>query len=139
MDDELERSLPPDEPEPAPDARPFFTRRRLLAAVGIMALAALVIFLAVTVMYRTGVFDSYIKDKFTAKMAEIGITFSADKFRVAASPMTLELQNATFNNSATGEKLFFIREAKLGLTVLDLLSWSTSRDVRIDTTDIKGA
>jgi len=139
MDDELEISLPPDEPEPAPDARPFFTRRRLLTAVGVAAIALLVVFLAVTVMYRTGVFDSYIKDKFSAKMAEIGITFSADKFRVTASPMTLELQNATFNNTATGEELFFIREAKLGLTVLDLLSWSTSRDVRIDTTDINGA
>lgn len=138
MDEELERSMPPDDPEPAPARRPFFTRRRLLFAVGITAVAAIVIFVAATVLYRTGVFDSYVRNQFTSKLAEIGITFSADKTHVSVSPLTLELQNATFNNTETGEKLVFIREAKLGLTVLDLLSWSTSRDIRIDTTDIKG-
>ncbi|MCC6451367.1 MAG: hypothetical protein IT171_00655, partial [Acidobacteria bacterium] len=138
MDEDLERSMPPDDPEPAPARRPFFTRRRLLFAVGITAVAAIVIFVAATVLYRTGVFDSYVRNQFTSKLAEIGITFSADKTHVSVSPLTLELQNATFNNTATGEKLVFIREAKLGLTVLDLLSWSTSRDIRIDTTDIKG-
>ncbi|MBX3282572.1 MAG: translocation/assembly module TamB domain-containing protein [Acidobacteria bacterium] len=138
MDEEVERSLPPDDPAPEPPARPFLTRRRLLFGVGIVAVAVLVVFLSATILYRTGFFDSYIKDQLTAKMAEIGITFSADKFRVSASPLSVELRNATFNNATTGEKLFFIREAKLGLTVLDLLSWSTSRDIRIDSTDIEG-
>lgn len=138
MDDELDRSLPPEEPAPSAARLPFFTRRRLLFAAGITAVAAIVVLLAFTILYRTGAFDSYIKNKFEAKLAEIGITFKADKFQVTASPLTLELRNAAFNNASTGEKLFFIREAKFGLTVLDLFSWSTSRDVSIDTTDIEG-
>ena len=38
-----------------------------------------------------------------------------------------------------GEKLFFIRDAHLGLTVQDLYAWQLSRDISIDTTDINGA
>ncbi len=112
MDEELERSMPPDDPEPAPARRPFFTRRRLLFAVGITAAAAIVISVAATVMYRTGVFDSYVRNQFISKLAEIGITFSAENVHLSVSPLTFELQNATFNNAATGEKIMFIREAK---------------------------
>jgi hypothetical protein len=53
--------------------------------------------------------------------------------------LKLELKNATFNNKVTGEKLFFIREANLYLTVQNLYAWQLSRDITIDTTEINGA
>jgi translocation and assembly module TamB len=117
----------------------YFTRRNAVIAVGIAAVLAVVLALFVTVSYRYGVFDNYIKAQFVAKMAEIGIVFDADVFHVGISPLRLELRNATFNNKTTGEKLFFIREANLGLTVQDLYAWQLSRDISIDTTEINGA
>jgi translocation and assembly module TamB len=72
-------------------------------------------------------------------MERIGIVFSADTFRVTVAPLKLELKNATFNNKVTGEKLFFIREANLFLTVQNLYAWQLSRDITIDTTEITGA
>ncbi|MEP7148338.1 MAG: translocation/assembly module TamB domain-containing protein [Acidobacteriota bacterium] len=49
------------------------------------------------------------------------------------------MKNATFRGRVTGEKLFFIRDAHLGLTVDNLYSWQLSRDINVDTTDINGA
>jgi hypothetical protein len=72
-------------------------------------------------------------------MDEIGVNFSADTFRLTVMPLQLHLENATFNDKLTGEKLFFIRDAKLGLTVQDLYAWQLSRDISIDTTDVDGA
>ena len=39
----------------------------------------------------------------------------------------------------TGEKLFFVRDARLGLTVQNLYAWQLSRDISINTTEISGA
>ena len=72
-------------------------------------------------------------------MAEMGIVFDADVFRLNISPLELELQNATFTDKVSGEKLFFIRDAHLKMTVLDYFALRASRDIRIDTTDINGA
>jgi hypothetical protein len=58
---------------------------------------------------------------------------------LSIAPLQLELKNATFNDKVTGEKLFFIRDAKLGLTVQDLYAWQLSRDISIDTTEVDGA
>ncbi|CAN5671280.1 hypothetical protein BH24ACI2_BH24ACI2_02360 [soil metagenome] len=119
--------------------RRFFTRRNGVIALGIVALLAVGLALLITVSYRYGVFDNYIKEQFVTKMADIGVVFDADVFRVTVSPLQLELKNATFNDKVTGEKLFFIKEAELGLTVKDLYAWQLSRDISIDTTDIDGA
>jgi translocation and assembly module TamB len=119
--------------------RSVFTRRNLIIASGIAAIALVLIALLVYVSYRAGVFDDYIKGQFVAKMADIGIEFTADRFHVAASPLELVLENATFNDKLTGEKLFFIRSARLGLTVQDLFAWRTSRDITIDRSEIRGA
>lgn len=114
--------------------------RRTMAAVALVSAISVVVSLVlVFALYRAGVFDSYIKGQFTSKLSDIGIEFQADRFRVTASPMTLELENATFNNKTNGEKLFSVKKARLGLTVIDLLSWRLSRDISIDTTDINGA
>ena len=65
--------------------------------------------------------------------------FEADVFRVTVNPLELELKNATFTDRVTGEKLFFFRDAHLGLTVDKLYAWQLSRDIKVNTTDINGA
>ncbi len=134
---ELEK-LDTEEPEKSPKRR-VFTGRNLLVVIGISALSLIIISLFTYGLYRFGVFDRYIKDQFVAKMSEIGVEFKAETFRVAASPLELVLREATFNDKLTGEKLFYVREARLGLTVLDLLAWRTSRDISIDSSEIDGA
>src|SRR5437773_2362681 len=116
-----------------------FTRRH--AAFGSALLAIFIVFLILItiVTYRYGVFDPYIKTQFTTKMADIGIVFDAEVFRVTVAPLELELKNATFKNKVTGEKLFFIRDAHLKMTVQDLYAWQLSRDIRVDSTEINGA
>ena len=128
----------PDMP-PTPSRKSFLTRRKLVIVFGglliLFGLAAII----TVVLYRNGLADSYVKDQFTAKMAEIGVVFDADVFRLTLSPMELELKNATFNDKITGEKLFFVRDARLGLTVQNLYAWQLSRDISINKTEISGA
>ncbi|HEX8638428.1 MAG TPA: hypothetical protein VF692_10220, partial [Pyrinomonadaceae bacterium] len=128
-----------EENETAAPKRRFFTRRNAIFAVGITAILAILLVLFVTVSYRYGVFDNYVKQQFVTKMADIGIVFDADVFRVRIAPLQLELRNATFNNKTTGAKLFFIREANLKLSVEDLYAWQLSRDIKLDSTEITGA
>ena len=119
--------------------RRFFTRRNALVAVVVVSIAAVLVALLSIVAYRNGVLDTYVKTQFTNKMADIGMVFSADVFRVHVNPLELELQNATFNDKVSGEKLFFVRNAHLSMTVQDLYSWQLSRDISIDKTDVDGA
>ena len=141
--EEAEKERPtPDEPggeQPVPGKRPFFTFRKVLISAVALAIVVLLIFVIAAILFRAGVFDTYTKNQFRAKLADIGIAFDADVFRVSASPLELELKNATFNDKTTGDKLFFIRDARLGMTIVDLLSLRLSRDISIDTTDINGA
>lgn len=130
---------PPTEEPPPPARRSFFTKRNGLIALGIVALGAVVLVFTGIFLYRGGVADTYVKAQFVSKMADIGIDFDADVFRVTIAPLRLELKNATFNDRTSGEKLFFIRDAQLGLTVQNLYAWQLSRDISIDTTDISGA
>jgi len=116
----------------------FITRRRVGFSLGFLALILLFVSVTTVVLYRTGYFDNYIKAQFVAKMNDIGIIFSADVFRVGVSPLRLELKNATFNDKVSGEKLFFIRDADLNLTVTNLYAWQLSRDISVDTTNING-
>jgi len=137
-ENEIEKS------QEASDATPVKRRKRLsarnLGLVGVVIAAAFLLTLLVGIVaYWFGFFDGYVKDQFTAKMADIGVVFTADKFVLTASPFELNIENATFNDRLTGEKLFFIRKAHLGLSVPEILAWQLSRDVRIDTTDIEGA
>jgi len=119
--------------------RSYFTRRNAGIAFGLAAIFSVLLVVLVALLYRNGVGDSYIKNQFVTKMAEIGIIFDADVFRLTISPLELELKNATFNDRVTGEKLFFIRDARLGLTVQNLYAWQLSRDIAIDSTEISGA
>ena len=128
-----------EEERPVVVRRRLFTRRNAMFASAAGALLLVLVALLAVVLYRTGVANNYIKDQFTAKMADIGIVFSADVFRVAVNPLELELKNATFNDKVSGEKLFAIRDAHLKLTVQDLYAWQLSRDISIDRTEINGA
>ncbi len=128
-----------EEPAPETQRRTYFSRRNIGIAFGLVAILGVLLALLTTVSYRYGVFDNYVKTQFVAKMAEIGVVFDADVFRVTVAPLKLELKNATFNDKITGEKLFFIKDAQLGLTVQDLYAWQLSRDISIDTTDVDGA
>jgi translocation and assembly module TamB len=125
-------------PEPAPKRR-FLTRRNGLLAGAILALGLVVLLIVSLIAYRSGVLDNYVKTQFVSRMAEIGIVFDADVFRVTVNPLELELHNATFNDRVSGEKLFFIRNTHLKLTVQNLYAWQLSRDISIDTTELSGA
>lgn len=140
-DDDIEKETgeESDAPIEPVQSRGFFNRRNFPVFLGFAAVSLIIVSLVVVVMYRAGVFDRYIKDQFVTKLADIGIVFESETFRVAASPMTLEIHNGTFKDKVTGEPLFFVRDMHLGLTVQDLLAWRTTRDISIDNSDINGA
>ncbi len=137
-EEEIEQ-LQENEPEPQSPRRRYFTRRNIAMALGLTAILGILASLLLVVVYRYGVFDNYIKAQFVAKMADIGVVFDADVFRLTVNPLELELKNATFNDRLTGEKLFFIRDAQLLLTVEDLYAWQLNRDIKIEKTTISGA
>ena len=126
-------------PEAAARRRRIFSRRNSGISFGVIALGVIFLALLIIVVYRYGYLDDYVKNQFVTKMDEIGVNFSADKFNLTVAPLQLQLENATFNDKLTGEKLAFIKDAKLGLTVNDLYAWQLSRDISIDTTDVDGA
>ncbi|MFZ1701642.1 MAG: translocation/assembly module TamB domain-containing protein [Pyrinomonadaceae bacterium] len=114
-------------------------RRRAVLALGGVAVLILLVGLVGVVLYRTGAVDSYVRSQFVTRLDEMGIVFDADAFRLTGSPFELTLRNASFKDKVTGERLFFIREAHIGLTILDALSLQLSRDIKINSTDIAGA
>lgn len=128
-----------EETPPAPKRRRVFTRKSVGISAGALTVLLVLLTILVIVFYRYGVFDNYVKTQFVNKMAQIGIVFDADVFRVTVAPLQLELQNATFNDKISGEKLFFIRNAKIDLTVENLYSWQLTRDIKVDATEIYGA
>lgn len=122
-----------------PNNRRFLTRRKFGIGTAGVALLGLLVSIVGVVAYKYGVFDNYVKTQFVTKMADIGVVFDADVFRVTVNPLELVLKNATFNDKISGEKLFFIREAHLDLKVQDLYAWQLSRDISIDKTKLTGA
>ncbi len=140
------KEITPQEESAAKETAPEISRRRRILSrrnagisFGLIALGVILLALLIVVVYRYGYADNYVKSQFVAKMDEIGVNFTADKFSLTVTPLQLHLKNATFNDKLTGEKLAFIEDAKLGLTVKDLYAWQLSRDISIDTTDIDGA
>ncbi|HEX6124244.1 MAG TPA: translocation/assembly module TamB domain-containing protein [Pyrinomonadaceae bacterium] len=138
--EEIENRPPEEDNEDLPSPRRrYFTRRNAVITAALAAILIVLLAVLSVVFYRYGVFDNYVKTQFVAKMAEIGIVFDADVFRLTVNPLELEIKNATFNDRVTGEKLFFIRDARIGLTVDNLYAWQLSRDVIVNTTDVSGA
>lgn len=122
-----------------PPRRWLLSRRKLLLVLASFAVPAMIVAILAVALYRYGAYDSYIKSQFVEKLNYMGLDFSADVFRVTASPLELELKNATFNNRKTGEKLFFVRQARIGLTIENLFAWQLTRDIKVDSTEIYGA
>src|SRR5688572_21930304 len=81
------------EPSGSVSRRRYFTRRKIGLALGGLAIIGVLLALLAVVSYRYGVFDNYVKTQFTVKMAEIGMDFDADVFRVTVNPLELELKN----------------------------------------------
>ncbi len=113
--------------------------RRLLLSIGAAVIVVLFVGLVGVLLYKTGAVDTYVRSQFVARMDEMGIVFDSEAFRLSASPLELHIRNATFTNKTNGEKLFYLREAHIGMTLLDALSLRASRDISIDTTEITGA
>src|SRR4029079_12323814 len=136
-----EKEIRPDEEERSVTKRDRrrITSRHVTFAGAILAIAIVLFVIIGVVSYRYGVFDPYVKEQFTAKMADIGIVFDAEVFRTTISPLELELHNATFKNKVTGELLFSVRDAHIGLTIQDLYAWQLNRNITVDSTDINGA
>lgn len=113
--------------------------RTLAKIAGLFFGSTLILLLVIYGLYRGGVFDNYIKDQFVRKLNESGVNFEARNFNVTAAPLELVLDDANFTNAATGERLLFIKNGRLGLTILDLMALKLTRDISIDKTDISGA
>ena len=110
---EERETRPPQEPaEERARRRRYFTRRNTLITAGLLAILIVLGSILSVVLYRYGVFDTYVKTQFVAKMAQIGVVFDADVFRLTVNPIELELKNATFSDRVTGERLFFVRNAR---------------------------
>ncbi len=145
-DEEIEQKDPTENESPdtqkteTPEKRRgYFSRRNVGLVLGGIAILLVLVSLLAVVLYKTGVGDTYVKNQFRAKMQDIGVDFDADVFRLTVNPLELELRNATFNDRVTGDKLFFVRDARLHLSVNNLFAWQLSRDISIDTTEINGA
>ncbi|MBK9164421.1 MAG: translocation/assembly module TamB domain-containing protein [Acidobacteria bacterium] len=128
----------PSAPDP-PAKRTFLAGKWLRIIMIGGGVFVLLIALIGLLLFRGGAADTYVKNQFREKMEYMGIVFDADVFRLNASPLELELKNATFNDRVSGEKLFFIRDARIGLTILDLFAWQASREISVDSTEIYGA
>lgn len=126
-----------EEPSSAPAKSSIFARRNIFILFAGALLVFLLIGLAGFLAYRFGYFDNYIKTQFVTKMNQIGVVFDADVFQVRVNPLRLQLRNATFNDKITGDRLFRVGEADLALSVKDLYAWQLSRDISIDTTDLR--
>lgn len=114
-------------------------RRHLFKLVTALGIGLIVLSAAVVFLYRFGVTDSYIRSAFTAKLNYMGMAFDADVFRVRVSPFELELKNAVFNDRLTGARLFFIRDARIGLGYRGIDPLTLVSDIEITSADIHGA
>lgn len=119
--------------------RRYLTRRNAIITGSLLGLLIVLLGLLSVILYRYGTFDTVIKAQFVEKMAIMGVVFDADVFRVTVNPLQLELKNATFNDRLTGEKLFFVRDARVGLSIENLFAWQLTRDIKVDSTEIFGA
>ncbi len=121
---------------PTKKRRRFFNRRNGLIALILSASLFIILALVGTVTYRYGVVDNYVKDQFRAALSDMGVVFDADAFRLTVNPLQLTLENATFNNKKTGDKIFRIGSARIGMTVTDLYQLQFERHIDVNSTDV---
>lgn len=122
----------------SPRRRSLFTRKRIVKWLGSSMIAAAIFAGIFVILFKTGTIERGIRSEFSAKLDRMGIQFEADGFQVSALPLELHLENAAFKNKVTNEKLIFIKDAKIGLTILNLFAMQLSRDISVDSTAIDG-
>ena len=130
-----------EKPSPKKSARKrkkLISRKNLSFLLGFFAILFVSLTVVIFALFRTGFVDSYIKNQFVVAFEEMGIAFDATKFDVDLAPLELTLENVTFNNKISGEKLFYIKNAKFKMSVLDLYEMKTERNVNIDATEVNG-
>ncbi len=123
-------------------SRRFLTRSRALNALIIIAFVGFLTTVITFVAYRYGVFDVYVRQQFTAKLSEMGISFKAKEFRVIVDPfdpLKLVLKDAEFTNNVTGDPLFNIATVELDLGAQNLMGWQKRGEIDIAKTMIDGA
>jgi translocation and assembly module TamB len=125
--------------QPPPPTSPKGRGKLFLYLAGVPAILIVLFILLGLILYKTGVVDNYVRSSFIIQMDRMGIEFTAKRFELTAPPLVLVLEDAEFKNKVTGEHLFSIRKARLGMTILDLLALRATRDISINTTDIEGA
>ncbi|QQS31749.1 MAG: translocation/assembly module TamB domain-containing protein [Acidobacteriota bacterium] len=108
-----------------------------LVALGAL-IAGVLAGIIILILFQTGAVDNMARTRFTNAMAEMGIAFEAEAFRIGLTPTEIEFRNATFRDKLTGEKLFFVREGMMRMTILEALSLNTRRDVNIDSLELTG-
>lgn len=119
--------------------RRSFTGRRLIRLSAVIAGIVFLLAIGVFIFFKSGAAGSLVESQFRAKLLRMGLEFKADEFRLELTPLTLVLKNAAFNDAKTGDKILFIRDAKILLSIDNLLAWQISRDVSVRKTDIEGA
>lgn len=123
-------------------SRRLLTRSKALNALIIIAIVGFLATVITFVAYRYGVFDVYIRQQFTAKLSEMGISFKAKEFRVIVDPfdpLKLRLKDAEFTNKVTGDPLFNIATVELDLGAQNLFGWQKRGEIDIAKTVIDGA
>ncbi len=106
-----------------------------------LAVIGLILLLAASgiVIFKSGAVSSLIESQFRAKLQRMGLSFKTEVFELETDPLRLVLKNAEFNDLKTGEKIFFIRDARIALSIDNLFAWQISRDVSVRNTEIDGA
>jgi translocation and assembly module TamB len=116
-------------------AKSFPLRSIAIFAGGIVVVAVL----ALLILFRSGVMDGIVEARFRNTLDEMGLDFRAGSFRLSILPTEIEFRDAEFRDKLTGEKLIFIREGRIGMTIVEALSMRLSRDVSVDLIELAGA
>lgn len=115
-------------------------RRSLRGKAALWGIAAAVaVAMALTVLYLSGATDAYIRSQFEGKMNRMGMSFSAESFKVRFFPIRVSIRKASFNDKVSGTKLVFVDEADLDLSLRDVWALRFGREIGIDSTEVRGA
>ncbi|MDH3492127.1 MAG: hypothetical protein OEM82_01140, partial [Acidobacteriota bacterium] len=118
--------------------RRLLSLRSLVVAAGVVTVIIAFLAIGTGIAYKTGAVDRYVKGQFTAAFDEMNVSMNSERFELQLSPLKLYVEKALFTNRKTGQKLIAVENMAFDLSVLDLLSMSTIRNVSIDRADING-
>lgn len=111
-----------------------FIRKFFLFLTGFLVLAGL----SAVILFQTGTLESFVRDRFSAKMDRSGISFKAKTFSLKAFPLRLELNAAEFDNKTTKQRILTVESAKIGLSLSEFFSVGPTRDISVESVSIDG-